>query len=111
VWLAARNAFAGARETVEIMHLLGASERQMSAVFLRDVLREAVFGAAAGTALGVGAVWLLGQQFAALDSGMVGGGGLALVDWLAIAAIPLAGVLLALVTARITIAFALRDML
>ena len=38
VWLAARNAFASARDTVEIMHLLGASEKQMSAVFLRDPL-------------------------------------------------------------------------
>lgn len=111
VWLAARNAFAGARDTVEIMHLLGASEKQMSAVFLRDVLREAVFGALAGAGLGVGAVWLLGQQFAALDSGMVGSGGLGLTDWLVIAMIPLIGVLLALVTARITIALALRDML
>ncbi len=111
VWLAARNAFASARETVEIMHLLGASAAQISAVFLRDVLREAVFGAAVGAGLGVGAVWLLGQQFAALDSGMVGGGGLGLTDGLVIAAIPLAGVLLALATARITIALALRDML
>ncbi|UYV16769.1 cell division protein FtsX [Porphyrobacter sp. ULC335] len=111
VWLAARNAFASARETVEIMHLLGASQRQISAVFLRDVVREAIFGAVLGAGLGVGAVWLLGQQFAALDSGMVSGGGLVLADWLVIAAIPLAGVLLALVTARITIALALRDML
>lgn len=111
VWLAARNAFAGARETVEILHLLGATQRQITAVFLRTVRREAVFGAVAGALLGAGAVWLLGQQFAALDSGMASGGGLALADWLAITAIPLAGVLLALVTARITIALALRDML
>jgi cell division transport system permease protein len=111
VWLAARNAFAAARETVEIMHLLGASERQIAAVFLRDVLREAVAGALLGAALGVAAVWVLGRQFAALDSGMVSGGGLGLGDWLVLAAIPLAGVLLALATARITIALALRDML
>jgi cell division transport system permease protein len=111
VWLAARNAFAGARETVEIIHLLGATDRQISAVFLRTVLREAAFGAVVGTALGACAVWLLGRQFAALDSGMASGGGLALTDWLVIAAVPLAGVLLALVTARITIALALKDML
>lgn len=111
VWLAVRNAFAGARETVEIMHLLGASQRQIAAVFLRDVLREAAFGAVLGGALGAAAVWLLGQQFTALDSGMVSGGGLMLTDWLAIAAIPLAGVLLALATARITIALALKAML
>jgi cell division transport system permease protein len=111
VWLAARNAFAGARDTVEIMHLLGASQRQITAVFLRDVLREAAAGALLGAGLGVAAVWLLGQQFAALGSGMVSGGGLMPADWLAIGAIPLAGVLLALMTARITIALALRDML
>jgi cell division transport system permease protein len=111
VWLAARNAFASARETVEIMHLLGASEKQIAAVFLRDVLREAAFGAVLGGALGAGAAWLLGQQFAALGSGMVNAGGLDWRDWLVIAAVPLAGVLLALTTARITIALALRDML
>jgi cell division transport system permease protein len=111
VWLAARNAFAGARDTVEIIHLLGATDRQISAVFLRSVLHEAAFGAVVGSVMGAAAVWLLGQQFAALDSGMTSGGGLLLVDWLVIAAVPLAGVLLALLTARITIAFALRDML
>lgn len=111
VWLAARTAFAGARETVEIMHLLGATERQIAAVFLRIVRREAVLGAVAGTLIGLAAVWLLGRQFAALDSGMTAGGGLILADGLVIAAIPFAGVLLALATARITIALALRDML
>ena len=111
VWLAARNAFAGARDTVEIMHLLGASRRQITAVFLRDVLREAAAGALMGAGLGVAAVWLLGQQFAALGSGMVSGGGLMLADWLVIGAIPVAGVLLAMVTARITIAYALKAML
>jgi cell division transport system permease protein len=111
VWLAARNAFASARDTVEIIHLLGATDRQISAVFLRTVLREAAFGAAIGAALGGGAVWLLGQQFAALDSGMASGGVLTPMDWLAIGAVPVAGVLLALLTARITIALALKDML
>jgi cell division transport system permease protein len=111
VWLAARNAFAGARDTVEIMHLLGASQRQITAVFLRDVLREALLGAVLGAGLGVAAVWLLGQQFAALGSGMVSGGGLMLADWLVIGAVPLAGVLLAGLTARITIALVLKDML
>ena len=37
--------------------------------------------------------------------------GICLLGWLVIAMIPLIGVLLALVTARITIALALRDML
>jgi cell division transport system permease protein len=111
VWLASRNALAQHRETVEIIHLLGGTDSQITRIFLGTVLREAAFGAAIGTVLGLAAVWLLGQQFAALDSGMAGGGALVALDWAAIAAVPLAGVLLALATARLTIALALKDML
>lgn len=111
VWLAARSAFSAHRETVEIIHLLGGTDAQVTRIFQRSVLRDAAFGAVIGLLLGLGAVWLLGQQFAALDSGMIGGGGLDLSDWLVIATIPLGGVLLALITGRITIAFALRSML
>lgn len=111
VWLASRNALAQHRETVEIIHLLGGTDSQITRIFLGTVLREAAFGAVVGTALGLVAVWLLGQQFAALDSGMAGGGALGALDWVAIAAVPVAGVLLALATARLTIALALKDML
>lgn len=111
VWLAARNAFAQARDTVEIIHLLGGTDRQITHIFLGTVLRESAFGAVLGAGLGMAAILLLGQQFAALDSGMVGGGGLGWNDWLLIAAVPIAGVVLALVTARFTIALALKAML
>jgi len=111
VWLAARSAFSNHENTVEIIHLLGGTDSQITRVFQRTVAIEAAFGAALGTAMGVVTVWLLGRQFAALDSGMIGGATLGLDDWLIIAAIPLAGVLLAIVTARITISLALRAML
>ena len=111
VWLAARSAFANHRDTVEIIHLLGGTDRQVTDVFQRSVLRDSAFGAFVGVILGLAAVWLLGQQFAALDSGMMGGGGLGWQDWLVIASIPVAGVLLALITGRITIGLALRSML
>ncbi|EAQ28920.1 hypothetical protein NAP1_15013 [Erythrobacter sp. NAP1] len=111
VWLAARSAFANHRDTVEIIHLLGGTDRQVTRVFQRSVVRDAAFGAFVGLILGLAAVWLLGQQFAALDSGMVGGGGLDVVDWAVIGAVPVAGVLLALITGRITIGLALKSML
>ncbi|MHA7820985.1 MAG: cell division protein FtsX [Erythrobacter sp.] len=111
VWLAARSAFANHRETVEIIHLLGGTDAQVTRVFQRSVVRDAAFGAVVGLVLGLAAVWLLGQQFAALDSGMIAGGGLRWQDWLVIAAIPVGGVLLALITGRITIGFALKSML
>ena len=111
VWMAARSALANHGDTVEIIHLLGGTDAQVTSIFQRSVIRDAAFGGMVGLALGAVAVWLLGQQFALLDSGMVSGGGLDWNDWLILAAIPVAGVLLALVTGRITIAFALRSML
>lgn len=111
VWLAARSAFSNHEDTVEIIHLLGGTDAQVTRIFQRSVLRDAAFGAIVGLLLGLGAVWLLGRQFAALDSGMIGGGGLGWGDWLIIALIPVGGVLLALITGRITIGFALRSML
>lgn len=111
VWLAARSAFSNHRDTVEVVHLLGGTDAQVTGIFQRSVVRDAAFGAVIGLLLGIGAVWLLGRQFAALDSGMIGGGGLSWDDWAIIALIPVGGVLLALVTGRITIRLALRSML
>lgn len=111
VWLASRSAFANHRETVEIIHLLGGTDAQVTRIFQRSVVRDAAFGGFVGLLLGVFAVWLLGRQFTALDSGMIAGGGLAWSDWAIITAIPLAGIALALLTGRITILMALRRML
>ena len=111
VWLAARSALSNHSDTVEIIHLLGGTDAQVTGIFQRSVARDAAFGAVVGLILGAAAVWLLGRQFAALDSGMIAGGGLGWSDWLIITVIPIAGVLLALLTGRITIMLALRSML
>ncbi|PZO67940.1 MAG: cell division protein, partial [Pelagerythrobacter marensis] len=57
----------------------------------------------AGLALGSGAVLLLGRRFGELQSGLVSGGGLSLSDWIVIASVPLIGLALALMTARVTV--------
>lgn len=111
VWLAARSALGTNRGTIEIVHLLGGSDAQIARIFQRSVGFDAAAGGAVGLAIGTAAVLVLGRQFAALGSGMVAGGGLATTDWLLIAAIPLAGVLIALLTARLTVLGALRRML
>lgn len=111
VWLAARSAFANHRDTVEIIHLLGGSDAQVTWVFQRSVLRDAMMGAAIGFALGLVAVWVLAQQFAGLDSGLANRGGLGLTDWLVMITIPIGAVLLALITGRITIGAALKSLL
>jgi cell division transport system permease protein len=111
VWLAARSALGSNRDTIEIIHFLGGTDSQIARIFQRSIAADALVGGFVGLLLGLSAVFLLGRQFAALGSGMVAGGGLALADWFAIAAIPLAGVLIAMLTARVTVLAALRRML
>ena len=111
VWLAARSALGSNRETIEVIHLLGATDRQIARLFERSIALDAALGGAAGLTLGLGAVWLLGRQFSRLGSGMVAGGTLGPIDWALLAAIPLAGVAVAMVTARLTVLVALRRIL
>ena len=111
VWLAARTALGVNRETIEIVHHLGGTDSQIARIFQRSVARDAVLGGIAGLAAGLIAIVALARQFAALDSGMLAGGGLTVMDWLLLVLIPLAGVLLATMTARFTVLSALRRML
>lgn len=111
VWLAARNALGVNRDTLEIVHLLGGSDDQIAGLFQRSILLDAGLGGAAGFALGSLALWLLAQQFAALDSGLVAAGGLSPGDWIVLALIPLCAVGIAVYTARLTVLSSLRRIL
>ena len=103
VWLAARNALDANRDTIEIVHLLGGNDAQIARVFQRSVLLDSAVGSAAGLALGIAALLLLGAQFAALESGMVSGGGLSRIDFAILAIVPVVAVAIALLTARLTV--------
>lgn len=111
VWLAARSALGTNRETIEIVHHLGGSDSQIAAIFQRSIAMDAGIGGLAGLLLGLAAIFTLGAQFTALGSGLVAGGGLGLRDWILIACIPLLGIALAVLTARITVLSTLRKML
>jgi cell division transport system permease protein len=111
VWLAARSALGSNRETIEVVHLLGGTDTQIARLFQNSIGIDAAIGGAAGLLLGLFATVLLARQFAQLGSGMVAAGGLAPVDWALLATIPVAGIVLAMLTARVTVLAALRKML
>lgn len=111
VWLAARAALGGNRETIEVVHHLGGTDAQIARIFQRSVAVDTATGAVAGLAMGLIGVFLLGERFAALGSGMAAGAGLLWRDWLLIGLIPVIGIVLAALTARFTVLAALRRML
>ena len=111
VLLAVRTALGTNRETIEIIHLLGGTDSQIARVFQRSVGFDAAGGGMIGLALGVVVVWLLGQRLENLGAGLVSTGALGPLDWAVLALVPLAGLLLAVITARITVMRALKRML
>ncbi|MFO1255727.1 MAG: cell division protein [Sphingomonadaceae bacterium] len=111
VLLAVRTALGTNRETIEIVHLLGGTDRQIARVFQRAIGFDAAGGGAIGLALGLLVVVLLGRQLGGLGAGLVSSGALGWGDWILLAMIPLAGVGLAMFTARQTVIRALRTML
>lgn len=111
VLLAVRNALGTHRDTIEIVHLLGGTDSQIARVFQRSVGFDAAAGGAIGLALGLLAVLLLGQRLAGLGAGLVRAGALGWLDWVLLALVPAGGVILAMITARLTVLRALKKML
>ena len=111
VLLAARTALNSHRETIEIVHMLGGTDAQIARIFQRSAGVDAAAGGAFGLVLAVAVVWLLGDRFAALGSGLAGAATLGWGDWLLLALVPLAAVALAMLTARVAVLHALRRML
>ena len=111
VLLAVRTSLGTNRETIEIVHLLGGTDAQIARIFQRAIGFDAAGGGTIGLALGLVIVLLLGRQFGDLGAGLVNSGALGWTDWVLLALVPVAGVALALVTARQTVIRALRKML
>lgn len=103
VTLAARSAYATHRPTIDIMHLLGATDRQIARLFQRRMALDATLGGALGLGAAAILLALLGQFLWATGSELTE---MATLPWQLAALLPLipiGGVVLAMLTARITI--------
>lgn len=107
VMLSARSSFAAHAETIDIMHLLGSTHAQIARLFQRRIALDAALGALIGCLLAAPVLWLLGRGAARLGSGLISAGSFGLTDWLLLATVPIGGIALAVVTARMTVMAAL----
>jgi cell division transport system permease protein len=111
VVLAARAALDTHRATIDVMHLMGASDSRIARLFQRRAALDAIFGSAIGFVLGVLVVVFVGNSLAAVDAVIVAGGTLGWVGWLAVLLVPVGAVVLATLTARVAILRALGNAL
>jgi cell division transport system permease protein len=93
------------------MHLMGATDRQISRMFERRVAQDAISGAALGFVVATLALIVVGWRINAVDSALVGGGTLGWLDWVLLAFLPVAGVGVAIGAARLTVLRSLARML
>jgi cell division transport system permease protein len=111
VVLAARGAHATHRGTIDIMHMLGATDAQVVRLFQRRMMLDALFGAVIGFAAAVAVIILVGRSMAAVASDLVQSVSLPSFAWVLLPLLPLAGVAVAWISARITLQRALRHSL
>lgn len=107
VTLAARSAHESHRGTIDIMHLLGATDLQIARLFQRRIALDALFGGVLGTLAAALALVVLGRNLMATGSELLVTVTLPWRAAMALLAVPIFGVLVAAVTARLTVKRAL----
>ena len=111
VVLAARAALDTHRNTIEVLHLMGATDVQVARLFQRRIALDALFGGIVGLAAAAAVLFLIGGRVSALGSELLGSVELPVAAWALLAALPVGGVVLAMLVARLTILRALGRLL
>ncbi|HMG46999.1 MAG TPA: FtsX-like permease family protein [Allosphingosinicella sp.] len=111
VVLAARAALDTHRGTIEILHLMGATDVQVARLFQRRIALDALFGGLVGFILAAFVLIGIGNRVSALGSELLGSATVPAPAWGILVAMPAFGVLLAMLVARLTILRALGRML
>ena len=111
VVLAARASLDTHRNTIEVLHLMGATDVQVARLFQRRIALDALFGGLVGLLAAALVLFLIGNRVGALGSDLLGSAELPAASWAILVALPVFGVLLAMIVARATILRALGRML
>ena len=90
---------------------MGATDVQVARLFQRRIALDALFGGLVGFAAAALVLFLIGNRVSALGSELIGSAALPPTAWAMLAALPVAGVVLAMMVARLTILRALGRLL
>ena len=111
VILAVRAALNTHRATIEVLHLMGATDFQLARLFQRRIALDALLGGAIGFLSAVIVLLLLGRRIGAVGSELLGSASLPLFGWLLLLLLPIAGAVVSTLVARFTVIGVLKKML
>lgn len=108
VLLSAKSGLDTHRDTIDVLHMLGATDPQLSRLFQRRIGADTLLGGAIGAVGGIGVVALFQTQIAGLGAGITESANLVPGDWIALALIPIGFAAVAMIAARIAVGRQLR---
>lgn len=111
VALGVRSGLSVYQPTIELLHLMGTEDAAIARVFQHRYLGYGLAGGLAGVACAFGVLVIIGFLAGRMAAGAIGALSLPWGGWAALAVLPLAVGLLAMVAARISVARALRAQL
>ncbi|MEM8697125.1 MAG: cell division protein [Pseudomonadota bacterium] len=111
VILAVRAALNTHRATIEVLHLMGATDVQIARLFQRRIALDALLGGIVGFLCAIIVLLLLGQRIGAVGSELLGSARLPLTAWFILALLPIVGAVMSTLVARFTVIGVLRKML
>ncbi|HEX7853317.1 MAG TPA: cell division protein [Sphingobium sp.] len=107
VVLAARGAHSSHRGTIDIMHMLGATDGQVMRLFQRRLTRDISFGAAVGLAAAIAIIFLVGRSVGLLAGDLMGSITLPWWGWIVLPTLPILFIIVAWFASRLTLQSAL----
>ncbi|MDB5683942.1 MAG: cell division protein [Sphingomonas bacterium] len=111
VMLASRAALDTHRPTIDVMHLLGATDVQIARLFQRRLAMDALLGGLVGLVAAATVILLIGRRIGSIGSELLGSAALPPFAWLLLLGLPWLGAAVAMLTTRLTVLSALRRIL
>lgn len=111
VMMTARAALGTHYATIEMLHLIGATDQQITRLFQRRIAIDTAYGIALGTTVAAALLLLVGWQLSGVTAGLAATVSLGPAGWLLLLALPLLAIALAALTARQTLLAALKKIL
>ncbi|GAA0865576.1 FtsX-like permease family protein [Sphingopyxis soli] len=111
VIMTARAALGTHYATIEMLHMIGATDQQITRLFQRRIAIDTAYGIALGTVVAALILLLIGWQWSGVTSGLAATASLGPAGWALLLALPLLAIALAALTARLTLLAALQKIL